>query len=507
MEPMRKEQRPESAQSAATPSYGVSGCALRLPRRRVQLEQWCAWTGAPWDKIRATVGESFRLCGPEESVYTLAAGAALDLILRYEIDPARVGMLAFGTESSGDNSAGAVILRGMLDLALDELGLPRLARDCEVPEIKHACLGGVYATKAALRYLAHDGAGRQAIVVAADLAEYARGSSGEPTQGAGALALLLEADPRLYSLDLRHSGSSSAYRGPDFRKPVRRHLLEPEAPHGRLRLPDYPVFNGHYSTVCYTDATLRAIDALLDRLGVDARSLYNDLAGAFFHRPYARLPRNVLAAAYVWGLTRCEEHRAELAELCAAAGTSLASVLAEAASQPDLFADLQRGALEREAYPEAMRTVKHFRGTDKFRNVLARKLRLGESLMAQMGNLYTAALPTWIAAGLHEAAAQGLELSGQRFLAVGYGSGDAAEAMLLTVAPEWRAAVARMNLGGALAPAQDLDQAAYEALHDGFDAPGAGPAPPRHFEIERIGRAAEGARIQDLGLEYYRFLP
>ena len=43
-----------------------------------------------------------------------------------------------------------------------------------------------------------------------------------------------------------------------------------------------------------------------------------------------------------------------------------------------------------------------------------------------------------------------------------------------------------MNLGGALAPAQDLDQAAYEALHDGFDAPGAGPAPPRHFEIERI---------------------
>ena len=41
--------------------------------------------------------------------------------------------------------------------------------------------------------LACDGANRQAIVVSSDIAEYARGSSGESTQGAGAVALLLEA--------------------------------------------------------------------------------------------------------------------------------------------------------------------------------------------------------------------------------------------------------------------------------------------------------------------------
>ena len=63
-----------------------------------------------------------------------------------------------------------------------------------MPELKHACLGGVYAQKAALRWLALDGAGQQAIVIAADTAEYERSSSGEPTQGAGAIALLMEED-------------------------------------------------------------------------------------------------------------------------------------------------------------------------------------------------------------------------------------------------------------------------------------------------------------------------
>ena len=75
-----------------------------------------------------------------------------------------------------------------MDLALDR----PLSRSCEVPELKHACLGGVYALKGALRFAALDGKGRKAIVVTADIAEYARGSTGEPTQGAGAVALLVE---------------------------------------------------------------------------------------------------------------------------------------------------------------------------------------------------------------------------------------------------------------------------------------------------------------------------
>ena len=102
-------------------------------------------------------------------------------------------------------------------------------------------LGGVYALKHALRYLALEPDDRCAIVVSADIAEYARGSSGEPTQGAGAVAMLVERQPKLLTVHLEHIGSASSYRAVDFRKPVLRNILR-----GKLNchFQDLPVFNG-----------------------------------------------------------------------------------------------------------------------------------------------------------------------------------------------------------------------------------------------------------------------
>ena len=178
-------------------NIGISGLALYTPPFKVSLERWCEWTGGAWEKVSAVVGESFRQPGAHESIYTMAANAALRLIDQYEIDPQEIGYFAFGTESSTDNAAGAVIVRGMIDRALSLRGQPRISRACEVPELKHACLGGVYAIKGAVRYLATDGRGKKAIVVCGDIAEYERGSSGEQTQGAGTVAVLLEENPKL----------------------------------------------------------------------------------------------------------------------------------------------------------------------------------------------------------------------------------------------------------------------------------------------------------------------
>ena len=121
---------------------------------RVPLEAWCQWTNSSWKKVEKNVGRSFRVAGPHESIYTMAANAALRLIQKYGVDPGEIGYLALGTESSTDNSAGAVIVKGMLDQALRSMGISEISRQCEVPEYKHACLGGVYALKGALRYLA-----------------------------------------------------------------------------------------------------------------------------------------------------------------------------------------------------------------------------------------------------------------------------------------------------------------------------------------------------------------
>src|SRR6187399_2019086 len=233
-----------------SPLSGVSAMSLYVPPFRVRLQDWCEWTGNSWDKIQVVVGSSFRVPGRHENVYTMAANAVLRLILQNDIDPQAVGFLGLGTESSTDNATGAVIVRGMVDRALDALGLPRLSRHLEVPEFKHACLGGVYALKSALRYAASDGRDELAIVVAADVAEYERGSTGEQTQGAGAVALLVEREPKLFSVDLARAGSASDYRGPDFRKPFSRHFTEGYAPNTQRRS-DFPVFSGKYSTFSY----------------------------------------------------------------------------------------------------------------------------------------------------------------------------------------------------------------------------------------------------------------
>ena len=143
-------------QSTRTRPIGISGLAAYVPPYRVWLEDWCDWTDNQWPKIREVVGRSFRVRGPNHSVYTMAANAVIRLIDQYDVDPTRVKFLGLGTESSTDNSAGAIIIKGMVDAALAARGLPPISRSCEVPEFKHACLGGVYGMKGAIRHLALD---------------------------------------------------------------------------------------------------------------------------------------------------------------------------------------------------------------------------------------------------------------------------------------------------------------------------------------------------------------
>jgi hydroxymethylglutaryl-CoA synthase len=480
---------------------GISGISIYVPRHRVDLERWCEWTNAEWPKVSAVVGRSFRVVGPDENVYTMAANAVLRLIRQNRVDPRTIGLLALGTESSTDNAAGAVIVKGMVDEALLELGLPRIARDCEVPEFKHACLAGIYATKAACRYLATDGRERMAIVVSSDIAEYRRGSSGEQTQGAGAVAFLLEREPKLLALDLDYAGSASGYRGYDFRKPVRGSAANPIDQRPR----DYPVFNGKYSTTCYVDAVLTALDSMFSKVDVDRRNFYADLAALFFHRPYQQLPIAAFATALVVDMARDPAGHGQLSELAALAGVSLDSVLAEvearASQEFDLFAEAQSRGPNHDPLAAVGLVAKQLRASTWFRNLVDTKLSLGADLVRDVGNLYTASLPAWLAAGFEDAWANDIELADQRILLLGYGSGDAAEAIPATVVPGWQRAASVIGFARALEGSHALEREQYEALHDGR--PVALPAQTAGFAIRSIGKQ-DDAGFQDVGVEYYR---
>jgi hydroxymethylglutaryl-CoA synthase len=483
---------------------GISGISSFVPPYRVRLQAWCDWTGNSWDKTRAVIGNSFRVVGPEHSVYTMSANAVLKLITDYNVDPRKVGYLVLGTESSVDNAtSGAIIVRGLIDQALIARGLPPLARDIEAPEIKQACLGGVYGIKGALRYLALDGADRTAIVVASDIAEYARGSTGEPTQGAGAVALLLERNPKLLAIDMKGAASATSYRAVDFRKPFLRFTGQNPGD-GRVR--DFPVFNGKYSTACYIEETMSSLSTFFDKRGGNRAEYIRHLGAVFMHRPYHRMPVSAWSLGYLFALAADgAAGQAELDKYAAVAGIDPQALRAEMASTPDLLGRALAGDPVDEPFPLTAQLAKAFRESETYRTVVDGKMKLGSQVMMELGNLYSGSLLAWVGAGLEEAAARDVALDGKDLLLIGYGSGDASEALPARVVPGWQSVAPRIGFEKALDNAVDIGREQYEAFHDGRKATGLAPTRCSGFIVDRIG-ASTAAKFQDYGVEYYRYV-
>ena len=477
---------------------GISALAPFLPRLRIDLRAWCRWTGRDEERVLRGTGSGFRMPGPREDAITMAAAAVMRLVRSGKADPQRIGFLALATESARDDAVGTVIVKGLVDLALQAEGREMLARDCEVPEFKQACLAGVYATKAAARWLAWDGSGRQAIVVASDVAAYPRGGTGEPTQGAGAVAVLLEEDPLLLQMDLLASAGTSMFREADFRKPVLRHILARGGSRPAVAN-EFPSYDGPWSTICYLDETLRAIEALARRRQTDVAGLLDSVTAAFFHRPYRKMPIQALALLRLRALAGEGERAEELEQLCREGGIVADRVRAELAAGPET------GKAGEEAWPAVDAAWRLLRGRETFRREADALLGLGDVRMSECGNLYAGSILAWMAAGLEEAATIGRDLAGARVLAVGYGSGNAAEAALLQVAPGWRGAARRIGFGPALDGAIDLSQEEYDSLHDGRPVGEVLDLSSDGFLLDRVGWRS-GPR-SDAGAEYYAFDP
>lgn len=140
-----------------------------------------------------------------EDIVTLAASAA-DQILTKD-DKASIDMVILATESSIDQSKAASIYVHQL------LDIQPFARSFE---IKEAC----YSATAALDYAKLHVAAHPAskvLVIASDIAKYGIGSAGEPTQGAGSIAMLVTTNPRI--LQLNHDNVAQTRDVMDFWRP------------------------------------------------------------------------------------------------------------------------------------------------------------------------------------------------------------------------------------------------------------------------------------------------
>jgi hydroxymethylglutaryl-CoA synthase len=173
-------------------------------------------------------------------------------------------------------------------------------------------------------------------------------------------------------------------------------------------------------------------------------------------------------------------------------------------SEPDVAGFAHREGVHNESYPLTMSVLQAFRSTQTYQREVLDKLSLGADRIRDLGNLYTAAMPAWLAAGLEQALEADMDLTHQELLTLGYGSGDAAEVIPFYVAPRWREATARIRFTQALSDPIDLTEAQYVALHDGHFVSGLEKAPHDEFVIAGVGQHEE-RHFQDIGIEYYRF--
>ena len=132
-------------------------------------------------------------------------------------------------------------------------------------------------------------------------------------------------------------------------------------------------------------------------------------------------------------------------------------------------------------------------------------MSLGSESMKDIGNVYCAALPAWMAAGMEDAQLRGLDLAGGKVLAVGYGSGDAAEAIPMTVMEGWarRRGAHRLRSGARALP--EPDARPVRELCTRRAMPKGSRRPTKGFVIESIG-SSSNPRFSDEGIEYYRYL-
>lgn len=139
-----------------------------------------------------TVGQrTMAVPPPDEDVVTMGANAAAEAIQQPDAHPEQIELLLFATESAVDQAkAGAITIHRLL-------GLPER---CRALELKQACYSATAAVRLAIPYLRARPDAR-VLVVASDIARYGLNTPGESTQGAGAIALLLAAQPRIAAFD------------------------------------------------------------------------------------------------------------------------------------------------------------------------------------------------------------------------------------------------------------------------------------------------------------------
>lgn len=207
--------------------------------------------------------EKMSIASNNYDVVAMAANAANEILT--EEDKKEIDMILFATETGVDQSkSGATWVH-------DLVGIQPFARSVE---LKQACYSATAGIQLAMGHIALHPESK-VLVLASDIAKYGLDTGGEPTQGAGAVAILLSAEPRILEIEKE----SAAYTEDidDFWRPNYSELA---------------FVDGKYSNEAY----LNTLKASWNRYKEQYNAELSDFETLLFHVPYTKMGRKALQA-------------------------------------------------------------------------------------------------------------------------------------------------------------------------------------------------------------------
>ena len=266
---------------------GISDIGVYVPDMYIEIEDIIKYrkdlTPRMSKRLLASIDitgqKNIRFPSPWEDTVTLAAEASYELLNRNKKNIPHIRYIGVGTETSVDASKPvSAYLQGVLQR--NGIALPANLSSFQT---QHACAAGTIAMlNTAAQLSIHNRSAESALIVCSDIAHYDRNSTAEITQGAGAVALLIEPDPQLVEIDLSVQGLASSDVD-DFFRPN-------HSKTARVK--------GQYSMKCYQDSLIAAFDDYCLRAEKSAENVLNETDYFICHSPFAEMSKMALRYLY-----------------------------------------------------------------------------------------------------------------------------------------------------------------------------------------------------------------
>ena len=436
---------------------GIDAISFYVPSIYLSIEKLSKYRNLDFQKLNKGLGlEKMSIADSDEDPSSFAANALIDLFEKNKINPKDIGRIYMGTESALDASKpSSTYATDLVERYFEPIYGQRCLKNCDITDMTFACIGGVDALQNTIDWISMN-PGKKAIVVCSDLSKYELNSTGEYTQGAGAIALLISENPSILSIDNIWGVATKSEN--DFFKPRRtfdkKELVSEIIDKLDLNISnaefnkifsesnfwnnnseiievfkDEPIFDGQFSNSCYVD---RMEEAFIHFEEIKKTDFLNEWGHIIFHLPYAFHGRRMIFNNWLKWIKSDSKYE---------------DLISEIGSEDDeLFS--------KKAYKSNI-----------YKKFVKEKVMPGERASSLIGNMYSASIFMSFLSMLNHHLESQNDILEQKVGFIGYGSGSKAKIFQGTIEPNWKFKIANSKLFDYLNKRKEISFDDYENLH------------------------------------------